>query len=184
VGRPEAYPFRVLLRTPEATTIPILALGVEAQREQVECKLCFSTREALARVVSGNLSRALEGRHGDHRLLNVRRRVGRRVAIYSSWLALTDQIAAEALVNDHPGLGFAGIEKRIEAEFRSREEKLKAAVARGRYDLGRLDHRHGKWRAREYFTEAETLDKLEWSRVALTCLRESLAADPDGVCVG
>src|SRR4051794_33345070 len=105
VGRPEDYPFRVLLRIPEATTIPIFGLGMEARREEVERKLIPSTLEVLARIVSGNLSRALPGRYGDHRLLNVRRRVGRRTAIYSSWLALADQTAAEALVNDHPGLG-------------------------------------------------------------------------------
>jgi hypothetical protein len=184
LGRPEDYPFRVLLTIPEATTIPIFALGIEAQRKEVERKLMSSTREALARVLSGNTSRALEGRYGDHRLLNIRRRVDRRMAIYSSWLALTDQTAAEALVNDHPGLGFGGIEKRVEADFRSREEKLKAAAARGRYDLSRLDHRHGKWRAREYFTEAEALDKLEWGQLALVRLKESLASNPDGLSVG
>src|SRR3954454_3882989 len=70
------------------------------------------------------------------------------------------------------------------AEFRSREEKLKTAAARGRYDLGRLDHRRGMWRAREYFTSAEALDKLEWSRMALARLNETLAADSDGVSVG
>ena len=103
LGRPEDYPFRVLLTIPEATTIPICALGLEAQRKEVERKLMSSTREALARVLSGNTSRALEGRYGDHRLLNIRRRVDWRMAIYSLWLALTDQTAAEALVNDHPG---------------------------------------------------------------------------------
>jgi hypothetical protein len=36
---------------------------------------------------------------------------------------------------DHPGLGFGRIEKRVEADFRTREEKLKAAAAKGRYDL-------------------------------------------------
>src|SRR5829696_7343586 len=132
--RPEDFPFRVLLRVPEATTIPIFALGVEAQRDEVESKLMCSTLQALARIVSGNLSRALPCRYGDHRLLNVRRRVGRRMAIYSSWLALADQTAAEALVHDHPGLGFSGVEKRVEAEFRNRQEKLKTAAARGRYD--------------------------------------------------
>jgi hypothetical protein len=106
------------------------------------------------------------------------------MAIYSSWLALADQTAAEALVNDHPGLGFAGIETRVEADFRMREEKLKAAAARGRYDLGRLDYRTGMWRAREYSTEAEALDKLEWSRVALARLGESLSANLDEVSVG
>jgi len=167
---PADYPFRVLLRTPEATTIPIFALGAEAQRNEVEWKLMASTPETLTRVVSGNLSRALPGRYGDHRLLNVRRRVGRRTAIYSSWLALLDRTAAEALVNDHRGP-------------RSREEKLKVAAARGRYDLGRLDYRQGMRRARAYLTESEALDKLDWSRVALASLTESLAV-PDGVSVG
>jgi hypothetical protein len=180
---PADYPFRVLLRTPEATTIPIFALGAEAQRNEVEWKLMASTPETLTRVVSGNLSRALPGRYGDHRLLNVRRRVGRRTAIYSSWLALLDRTAAEALVNDHRGLGLAEMERRVEAEFRSREEKLKVAAARGRYDLGRLDYRQGMRRARAYLTESEALDKLDWSRVALASLTESLAV-PDGVSVG
>ena len=39
LGRPEDYPFRVLLTIPEATTIPIFALGIEAQRKEVERKL-------------------------------------------------------------------------------------------------------------------------------------------------
>ena len=49
----------MLLTIPEATTIPIFALGIEAQRKEVERKLMSSTREALAGVVTGNLSRAL-----------------------------------------------------------------------------------------------------------------------------
>ena len=129
------------------------------------------------------MASALPGRYGYHRLLSVRRRVGRRMAIYASWLALTDLTAAEALVNDHPGLGLGGIEKRVEAEFRTREGKLKSTAASRRFDLSRLDFRHGMWRAREYLTEAEALDKLK-CRVALTRLKESLVADPDGVCVG
>jgi hypothetical protein len=117
----------VLLTIPEATTIPIFALSVEAQREQVECKLMASTREALVRVVSGNLSRALPGGYGDHRLLNVRRRVGRRMSIYSSWLALADWTAAEALVNVHPGLGFAGIERRVEARLQEARREAESS---------------------------------------------------------
>ena len=35
VGRPEDYPFRVLLTIPEAATIPIFALGIEAQRKEM-----------------------------------------------------------------------------------------------------------------------------------------------------
>jgi hypothetical protein len=40
------------------------------------------------------------------------------------------------------------------------------------------------WRAREYFTEAEALDKLEWHLLALARLKENLAANPDGLSVG
>src|SRR5215212_11550903 len=102
----------------------------------------------------------------------------------SSWLALADQTAAEALVNDHPGLGFSGVDKRVEAEFRNRQEKLKTAAARRRYDLGKLGLRRGMWRAREYFTEAEALDKLESNRVALARLKETFPAHSDGLSVG
>jgi hypothetical protein len=40
------------------------------------------------------------------------------------------------------------------------------------------------WRAREYFTEAEALDKLESNRVALARLKETFPAHSDGVSVG
>jgi len=175
--------FRVLLALPDARTIPIFALGVEAGRYQIETKLVES-REALSRLLGGNISRAIPGRYGEHRLINVRRRIGERTAIYSFWLTFPELTRAEAFVRDHARFGLTAIEAWSETQFRSREEKFKAAAARGRYDLSRLDPRQGKWRAREYFTEAEALDKLEWGQLALVRLKESLASNPDGVSVG
>ena len=49
-SRPEHFPFRVLLAVPDALTIPIFALGVEARREPVEAEV-VEDGEALSRLV-------------------------------------------------------------------------------------------------------------------------------------
>ena len=49
-ARRDAFPFRVLLAVPEALTIPIFALGVEARREPIEAEV-VEDGEALSRLV-------------------------------------------------------------------------------------------------------------------------------------
>ena len=67
--RPEGFPFRVLLAVPDALTIPIFALGIEARREPVEAEV-ISDGEAFSRLVGGNLFRTLaKGRYGEHHLV-------------------------------------------------------------------------------------------------------------------
>src|SRR5215204_2455438 len=83
--------FRVLLALPDARTIPIFALGLKL----------VAIREALSRLLGGNISRAIPGRYGEHRLINVRRRIGERTAIYSFWLTFPELTRAEAFVRDH-----------------------------------------------------------------------------------
>jgi hypothetical protein len=184
LGLPQDFPFRVLLKAPYCTTIPIFALGVEAGRNEIETELRGATTTALARLVSGNLSRAIPGRYGEHRLMGVRRRVGRRNAIYSQWLVFHDIADAEALVRDHPRFGLEAIEAQILSEIETCEGTLRAGSAKGRFNLGPLEHRARVNRAQEYLREAEGLEKLQWSRYAVTKLKESLAAAPDGTSVG
>jgi hypothetical protein len=183
-GPAEDFPFRVLLAVPEATTIPIFALGVEAGRDQNESRVTFSTRQALARVISGNLSRSLPSRYGEHRLIKMRRRVGERTASYSSWLAFRELAQAEALVRDHPCFGLAAIENKTRSEFMSREKNMNAAAANGRFNLGPLRHRARLSRAKEYVSEGEALDKLDQQIAAFATLRRSLTENPAGVPVG
>lgn len=184
LGLPQGFPFRVLLRVPEATTIPIFALGVEAGLNEIETELRIATTPALARLVSGNLSRAIPRRYGEHRLISTRRRVGRRNAIYSQWLAFRDLADAEALVRDHPRFGLNAIEAQILSEIEAQERALSTGATTGRFNLGPLEHRARVNRAREYLDRAEALEKLQWSRFGLAKLRESIAAVPDGISVG
>jgi hypothetical protein len=183
-SRLEALPFRVLLVVPEALTIPIFALGLEARREPVEAEVVLD-KEAFSRMVGGNLFRTLaQGRYGEHRFVNTRRRLGQRTAVYASWLAFPERAQAEAFVGGPPRFGLTTIEAKTQAEVARREADLRAGAAKGRYDLGPLEHRARLNRAREYVQVSEGRDKLSWSLSALRWLRESLAAVPDGTSVG
>ena len=90
---PEDIHYRVLLALPDARTIPVLALGVEAERPALDMRV-IPSGETLSCLVGGNLSRSLQSRYGEHRLIGVRRRVDKRTAIYSTgspfprWLRL------------------------------------------------------------------------------------------------
>ncbi len=139
-SRPEDFPFRVLLAVPDALTIPIFALGVEARRRPVEAEV-VEDGEALSRLVGGNLSRTLaQGRYGDHRFVQTRWRLGERTAVYASWLAFPERTQADAFVSDQPRFGLTAIEARTQAEAARLEADLQTGVAKGRFDLGSLDH--------------------------------------------
>ena len=173
-GKPADYPFRVFLRTPEATTIPIFALGVEAERAPVEWKLMASRPETFdpcrqwqpVSVSPGPLGTAGSEREAEDGV--------RRTAIYSSWVALADRTAAEALVNDHPGLGLAGIEKTSWKRSSGARRETEIGLSQGAVRPRPLDYRTGMWRARAYLTEAEALDKLEWSEWPLPASERAL----------
>ncbi len=183
--RPEDLPCRVLLAVPQALTIPVFGLAVEAQRQPVDVTMT-SNRNALSRMVGGNLSRALVGgRYGTHRLLAVRRRVRERTALYSSWLAFPELTQAEAFISDHPRFGMTSIEARTRADHTRRSADLKARVEAGRYDLRLLKARDRLSRAKEYVRLSEELDQVAWGLNALRLMRESLdPASDEGTSVG
>ncbi len=175
-SRPEDFSYRVLLAVPQALTIPVFGLGVEAQRQSVEVTIT-SGRSALSRVVSGNLSRALvSSRYGEHRLLMIRRRIRERTALYSSWLAFPKLAQAEEFLRDHPRFGMNSIEERSRAEHTRKSTDLKASVEAGRYDLRLLKARDRLSRAKEYVRLSEELDRIAWGLNALRLLKVSLDA--------
>jgi len=179
-----ALPFRVLVEPPTATTIPIFALGVEAGRPATECAV-ISDHEAVKAKVSGNTGRALRsGRYGEHQLVNTRRRVGQRTALYSSWIAFDHLHQAEAFVRDYPRLGLVSMRAKTTAAIRERENRLRNGLASGRYDLGRIDQNARLLRAREYVQLSDELDKLEWTQFAFKKLDDSLVADTGWQSIG
>ncbi len=180
---PEDIHYRVLLALPDARTIPVFALGVEAERSALHTRV-VSSGEALSRLVGGNLSRALQGRYGEHRLVDVRRRVDRRTAVYSQWLAFPEIAQAEAFDRDHPRFGLNGIEEKATAELTGARELLQRQLSEGRFDLSRYEPLVRHSRAKEYVQKAEALDRLKWGLGALSRLKVSLLERPDGVSVG
>ncbi len=173
VLQPEDFPYRILLAVPQALTIPVLALGVEAPRPSVEISITAS-RSALSRVVGGNLSRALaKGRYGEHRLLTVRRRIQTRIALYASWLAFPERTQAAAFCSEHPRFGMTSIEARTRADHTRRSADLKAHVEAGRYDLRLFKGRDRLSRAKEFVRLSEELDRVAWGLNALRLLRGS-----------
>jgi hypothetical protein len=159
--------YRVLLALPDARTIPVFALGVEAGRPALDTKV-ISSPETLSGLVGGNLSRALQSRYGEHRLIGVRRRVDKRTAIYTHWLAFPEMAQAEAFVRDHPRFGLNGIEQKATAELASAHELLERQVGQGRFDLNRYEPPVRVSRAKEYVERAEALDQLAWGLSALS----------------
>jgi len=180
---PEDIHYRVLLALPDARTIPVFALGVEAERPALDTRV-IPSGEALSRLVGGNLSRALRGRYGEHRLVDVRRRVNRRTAVYSQWLAFPEIAQAEAFVRDHPRFGLNGIEGRATAELTGARELLQRQLSERRFELSRYEPLVRHSRASEYVQKAEALDRLKWGLGALSRLKVSLLERPDGVSVG
>ena len=185
LGTAEAgqFPFYVLLAVPDARTILIFALSVEAQRGAIDVQV-ITDGKALSGLIGGNLSRAVERRYGPHRLINVRRRVGARTAIYSSWLAFPDLAKAESFVRENPRFGLDTIEAKTKSQHETRKRDLQSGAAKGRYDLSRLDQNARLKRARFYVAEADELDRLECALSGLVLLRKSLGMIPDGISVG
>jgi hypothetical protein len=180
---PESFPYRVLRDVPDTRTIPIFALWVEAGLKPVDRRVVAS-REALSKLVGGNLSRALERRYGPHRLVTVRRRVGKRTAVYTAWLAFPEMAVAESFIRDQPRFGLDTIDARTKSQLETRTRQLKNGVANGRYDLSRLDENARLKRARFFVEESAALDRLEWQLYGLSMLRKSLDESPEGVSVG
>ncbi len=179
-----AFPFRVLVEPPTATTIPIFALGVEAGRPATECAV-MSDHEAVKAKVSGNTGRALRsGRYGDHHLIAMRRRVSQRTALYSSWFAFAGLEHARAFVRDYPRLGLVSMWATTTAAIKEREDRLRNGLASGRYDLGRIDPNARLKRAREYVELSDELDKLQWTEFAFKKLDDSIVADTGWHTVG
>jgi hypothetical protein len=182
VWDPEDIRYRVLLALPDARTIPVFTLGVEAERPALDTKV-VSSPGALSRLVGGNLSRAIQSRYGEHRLIGVRRRVDKRTAVYSHWLAFPEIAQAEAFVRDHPRFGLNGIEEKATAELTGTRELLQRQLSEGRFELSRYEPPVRVSRASEYVQKAEALDRLKWGLGALSRLKVSLLERPDGVSV-
>ena len=180
---PEDIHYRVMLALPDARTIPVFALGVEAERSALHTRV-VSSGEALSRLVGGNLSRAIQGRYGEHRLVDVRRRVDKRTAVYSHWLTFPEIAQAEAFVRDHPRFGLHGIEERAKTELTSARELLERHVGQGRFELSRYELSVRISRASEYVQRAEALERLASGLGALSRLKASLLEMPDGISVG
>jgi hypothetical protein len=134
---PEDIRYRVLLALPDARTIPVFALGVEAERPALDMRV-IPSGETLSGLVEGNLSRSLQSRYGEHRLVDVRRRLDRRTAV-SHWLAFPEIAQAEGFVRDHPRFGLNGIEERATAELTGARELLQRQLSEGRFDLSRYE---------------------------------------------
>jgi hypothetical protein len=140
--------------------------------------------ETLSGLVGGNLSRALQSRYGEHRLIGVRRRVDKRTAVYSHWLAFPEIAQAEAFVRDHPRFGLNGIEEKATAELTGTRELLQRQLSEGRFELSRYETPVRVSRAKEYVQKAEALERLASGLGALSRLKVSLLEMPDGVSVG
>ena len=93
--------------------------------------------ETLSGLVEGNLSRSLQSRYGEHRLIGVRRRVDRRTAVYSQWLAFPELAQAETFVRDHPRFGLNGIEEKATAELTGARGLLQRQLSEKRFELSR-----------------------------------------------
>jgi hypothetical protein len=183
VWDPEEIGYRVLLALPDARTIPVLPLGVEAERPALDTRV-IPSGETLSCLVGGNLSRSLQSRYGEHRLIGVRRRVDKRTAVYSHWLAFPEIAQAEGFVRDHPRFGLHGIEERAKTELTSARELLQRQLSEGRFELSRYEPLVRHSRAKEYVQRAEEVGELEWGLGALSRLKVSLLEMPDGVPVG
>lgn len=180
---PEDIRYRVLLAVPDARHIPIIGLVGERRWGRVNTRV-VPTKEDLSRHVGGNLSRRLQKSYGDHRLINVRRRVADQTAVYSYWLAFPELAPAEAFVQENPRFGLNAIEAHTASQYGTRKQNLENGVAKGRYNLQFVEPNARLKRARFYVDECAVLEKLGWARWGLLKLRKDLEIVPDGVSVG
>ena len=180
---PDDIRYRVLLVIPTETYIPIFALGVEAQRSQCETTV-LDLREELSRLVGGNLTRSLATRYGEHRLIQVRIRISPRTVLYSRWLAFPTAGQAQDFVRENSKFGIKAIQVRVDAEYTMREGALAIGIAKGRFDLSRVEARSRLHRARENVDATEAVNRLHEGRRVLATLEEALPAVPNVISIG
>jgi hypothetical protein len=170
-------PYRILLAIPEAWNIPYFALGAEKPAN------AFQAVSKSSSPLGGNVSRGLQSRYGDHRLISVRMRI-KKTALYSEWLAFPAVAQAETFIRDNPRFGIEAIEAKTAAESNTLNHTLQDAVTLGRFNLGRIDPNARCKRAREYTQICDKLEKLRWDLWSLCQLRENLSAFGHGMSVG
>jgi hypothetical protein len=173
----EDVPYRILLAIPEARNIPYFAMGAERPANAFQAGLRSSS------PLGGNVSRGLQSRYGDHRLISVRMRI-KKTALYSEWLAFPTVAQAETFVRDNPRFGLEAIEAKTAAKSNALNHALQDAVTLGRFNLGHIDPNARCKRAREYTEICDELEKLRWDLWSLCQLRENLSAFGHGISVG
>ena len=89
----EVVPYRILLAIPEARNIPYFAIGEEKPANAFQSSMRSSS------PLGGNVSRGLQSRYGDHRLISARMRIN-KTALYTEWLAFPTLAQAETFVRD------------------------------------------------------------------------------------
>lgn len=179
----DLFPYRVLVARPIERTIPIFALVVEARMGPVIQDIIVD-RPHLSEFVSGNLARVMEKRYGPHRLVKVRRRHGKRTAVYSHWLAFPDLATAERFAAENPTFGLRAIYKWTETQLLTRSEQLQNGLRKGRYDLGQIGENARLKRATFFVEETATLQQFAGQLDALGMLARSMEDHPRGVSVG
>ena len=173
----EDVPYRILLGIPEASNIPYFAMGAEKPANAFQSSMRSSS------PLGGNISRGLQSRYGDHRLISVRMRIN-KTALYIEWLAFPTLAQAETFVRDHSKFGLETIEAKAVAESTALTQGLQDAVTLGRFNLGQIDPNARCNRAREYTTICDKLEKLRWNLWSLRQLRENLTVFGQGISVG
>ena len=173
----EDVPYRILLAIPEASNIPYFALGAEKPANAFQSSMRSSS------PLGGNVSRGLQSRYGDHRLISVRMRIN-KTALYSEWLAFPTLAQAETFVRDHPKFGLEAIEAKAVTESNVLNQTQQDAVTLGRFNLDQIDPNARCNRAREYTKVCDKLEKLRWDLWSLCKLRENLSAFGQGISVG
>jgi hypothetical protein len=173
----EDVPYRMLLAVPEARNIPYFAMGAEKPANAFQSSLRSSS------PLGGNVSRGLQSRYGNHRLISVRMRIN-KTAFYSEWLAFPTLAHAEAFVRDNPKFGLEAIEAKAVTESNALNQTQQDAVTLGRFNLGNIDPNARCSRAREYTKICDKLEKWRWDLWSLRQLRENLSVFGQGISVG
>jgi hypothetical protein len=173
----EDIPYRILLAIPEARNIPYFAMGAERPANAFQAGLRSSS------PLGGNVSRGLQSRYGDHRLISVRMRI-KKTALYSEWLAFPTVAQAETFVRDNPKFGLEAIEAKTATASNALNQTQQDAVTLGRFNLGHIDPNARCKQAREYSEMCDKLEKLRWDLWSLCQLRENLSAFGHGISVG
>jgi hypothetical protein len=173
----EAVPYRILLAIPEARNIPYFAMGAEKPANAFQSSMRSSS------PLGGNVSRGLQSRYGDHRLINARMQIN-KTAFYTEWLAFPTLAQAETFVRDNPKFGLEAIAAKAVAESTDLTQGLQEAVTLGRFNLGNIDPNARCSRAREYTKICDKLEKWRWDLWSLRQLRENLSVFGQAISVG